>query len=279
MLPQELKNGEVNTYIEPFVGGGAMLFHILQKYDIKKAYINDINKELINCYRCLKANVVEVINHLKFLEKDYLQSEDRTKYFYKVRNRYNEIHLNGHLDYEKCADFIFLNKTCFNGLYRVNKEGKFNVPHGKYKNPLICDENNLMLCSELLQKVEITFGSYEQVLDKVNEKTFIYFDPPYRPLVENSSFTSYDKSGFNDDDQIQLAKNYKLLNEKKCVLMLSNSDPKNTNKEDNFFDNLYKEFYIKRVYAKRMINCQASKRGNVTEIVVMNYKRRIEIDE
>ena len=279
MLPQELKNGEVNTYIEPFVGGGAMLFHILQKYDIKKAYINDINKELINCYRCLKANVVEVINHLKFLEKDYLQSGDRTKYFYKVRNRYNEIHLNGHLDYEKCADFIFLNKTCFNGLYRVNKEGKFNVPHGKYKNPLICDENNLMLCSKLLQKVEITFGSYEQVLNKVNERTFIYFDPPYRPLVENSSFTSYDKSGFNDDDQIHLAKNYKLLNEKKCLLMLSNSDPKNTNKEDNFFDNLYNGFYIERVYAKRMINCQASKRGNITEIVVMNYKRRIKIDE
>ena len=274
MLPQELKNGEVNTYIEPFVGGGAMLFHILQKYDIKKAYINDINKELINCYRCLKANVVEVINHLKFLEKDYLQSGDRTKYFYKVRNRYNEIHLNGHLDYEKCADFIFLNKTCFNGLYRVNKEGKFNVPHGKYKNPLICDENNLLLCSKILQKVEITFGSYEQVLEKANEKTFIYFDPPYRPLIENASFTSYDKSGFNDEDQIKLAKNYKLLNEKKCVLMLSNSDPKNTNKEDNFFDNLYNGFYIERVYAKRMINCQASKRGNVTEIVVMNYKRR-----
>lgn len=279
LLPEELKNGEIDTYIEPFVGGGAMLFHILQKYDIKKAYINDINKELINCYRCLKANVFEVINHLKFLEKDYLQSEDRTKYFYKVRNRYNEIHLNGHLDYEKCADFIFLNKTCFNGLYRVNKEGKFNVPHGKYKNPLICDENNLMLCSKLLQKVEIAFGSYEQVLDKANEKTFIYFDPPYRPLVENSSFTSYDKSGFNDDDQIQLAKNYKLLNEKKSILMLSNSDPKNTNKEDNFFDNLYNGFYIERVYAKRMINCQASKRGNITEIVVMNYKRRMKIDE
>ncbi len=279
LLPQELKNGAIDTYIEPFVGGGAILFHILQNYNIKIAYINDINKELINCYRCLKANVVEVINHLKLLEKDYLESEDRSKYFYKVRNRYNEIHLNGHLDYEKCADFIFLNKTCFNGLYRVNKEGKFNVPHGKYKNPLICDENNLLLCSKILQKVEITFGSYEQVLEKANEKTFIYFDPPYRPLIENASFTNYDKSGFNDEDQIKLAKNYKLLNEKKCVLMLSNSDPKNTNKEDNFFDNLYNGFYIERVYAKRMINCQASKRGNVTEIVVMNYKRRIEIDE
>ena len=274
LLPPELKNGMVDTYIEPFVGGGAMLFHILQKYNIKKAYINDINKELINCYRCLKADVAEVINNLKFLEKDYLESDDKTKYFYKVRNRYNEINLNGHLDYEKCAEFIFLNKTCFNGLYRVNKEGKFNVPYGKYKNPLICDKNNLMLCSKLLQKVEITFGSYEQVLNKANEKTFIYFDPPYRPLIEKASFTSYDKSGFNDDDQIRLAKNYKLLNEKKCVLMLSNSDPKNTNIGDNFFDNLYNGFYIERVYAKRMINCKASKRGNITEIVVMNYKRR-----
>lgn len=279
LLPQELKNGAIDTYIEPFVGGGAMLFHILQKYDIKRAYINDINKELINCYRCLKANVEEVINHLKLLEKDYLENDDRTTYFYKVRNRYNEIHLNGHLDYEKCADFIFLNKTCFNGLYRVNKEGKFNVPHGKYKNPLICDENNLIMCSKILQKVEITFGNYEQVLNKANEKTFIYFDPPYRPLIEKSSFTSYDKSGFNDNDQIQLANNYKLLDEKKCILMLSNSDPKNTNKKDNFFDNLYNGFYIERVYAKRMINCQAMKRGNITEIVVMNYKRRIEIDE
>ena len=274
LLPSKLKNEMVDTYIEPFVGGGAMLFHILQKYNIKRAYINDINKELINCYRCLKANVVEVVNHLKLLEKDYLESNDRSKYFYKVRNRYNEIHLNGHLDYEKCADFIFLNKTCFNGLYRVNKEGKFNVPHGRYKNPLICDENNLLLCSELLQKVEISFGSYEQVLEKAYANTFVYFDPPYRPLIENNSFVSYDKSGFDDDDQIKLAENFKILDDKHCLLMLSNSDPKNTNKNDNFFDDLYKGFYIERVYAKRMINCQANKRGDITEIVVMNYKRR-----
>ncbi len=274
LLPSKLKNEMVDTYIEPFVGGGAMLFHILQKYNIKRAYINDINKELINCYRCLKANVVEVVNHLKLLEKDYLESNDRSKYFYKVRNRYNEIHLNGHLDYEKCADFIFLNKTCFNGLYRVNKEGKFNVPHGRYKNPLICDENNLLLCSELLQKVEISFGSYEQVLEKAYANTFVYFDPPYRPIIENNSFVSYDKSGFDDDDQIKLAENFKILDDKHCLLMLSNSDPKNTNKNDNFFDDLYKGFNIKRVYAKRMINCQANKRGDITEIVVMNYKRR-----
>ncbi len=270
LYPLELKEGKVDTYIEPFVGGGAVLFNVLQNYNIKKAYINDINKELINCYRCIKADVEEVIKQLEKLEIEYLSCEDRNDYFYKVRERYNEIHLNGHLDYEKCADFIFLNKTCFNGLYRVNKEGNFNVPHGKNKKPLICDKENLRLCANLLQKVEISFGDYEQVLDKVNKNTFVYFDPPYRPLIENNSFVSYDKSGFDDKDQIQLAYNYKQLDLKGCSLMLSNSDPKNTNEEDNFFDDIYQGFSIKRVFARRMINCQASKRGNITEIVVTN---------
>ena len=274
MFPQELIEGKIKTYIEPFVGGGAVLFHILQNYKIEKAYINDINKELINCYRCIKADVEEVIKPLSILENEYLSSEDRAKYFYNVRNRYNQIHLNGHYDYEKCADFIFLNHTCFNGLYRVNKEGKFNVPHGKYKNPLSCDKENLRLCSQLLQKVEISFGDYRQVLSNADKDSFVYFDPPYRPLIENNSFISYDKSGFDDNDQIELSQNYKKLDRQNCLLMLSNSDPKNTNENDNFFDDLYKGFSIERVYAKRMINCQASKRGNITEIVVMNYKRR-----
>ena len=274
MFPKELKEGKIKTYIEPFVGGGAVLFHVLQNYDIEKAYINDINKELINCYRCIKADVNEVIKQLEVLEKEYLSCDDRTKYFYNVRDRYNSIHLTGHYDFEKCADFIFLNHTCFNGLYRVNKSGKFNVPHGKYKNPLICDKKNLLLCSKLLQKVEISFGSYKQVLSNADKNTFVYFDPPYRPLTLNNSFVSYDKSGFDDNDQIKLAKNFKDLDKKGCLLMLSNSDPKNTNENDNFFDDLYNGFAIERVYAKRMINCQASKRGDITEIVVMNYKRR-----
>ena len=274
MFPQELIEGKIKTYIEPFVGGGAVLFHILQNYKIEKAQINDINKELINCYRCIKADVEKVIKPLSILEKEYLSSENRNKYFYNVRERYNQIHLNGHYDYEKCADFIFLNHTCFNGLYRVNKEGKFNVPHGKYKKPLICDKENLRLCSQLLQKVEINFGSYEQVLEKADANTFLYFDPPYRPLLENNSFVSYDKAGFDDIDQIKLSQNYRNLDKQNCLLMLSNSDPKNINEKDNFFDDLYKSFNIERVYAKRMINCQANKRGNITEIVVTNYKRR-----
>ena len=273
LYPQELINGEIKIYIEPFVGGGAVLFDILQNYQIEKAYINDINKELINCYRCIKANAEEVIKQLDILEKEYLTSEDRAIYFYKVRDRYNEIQLNAHYDFEKCADFIFLNKTCFNGLYRVNKDGKFNVPHGKYKNPLICDKENLRSCSNLLQKVEISCGNYEEILEKVGNNTFLYFDPPYRPLIENNSFVSYDKSGFDDNDQIKLAENYKALDDKNCLLMLSNSDPKNINEEDNFFDDIYKGFEIERVFAKRMINSSASKRGDITEIIVMNYKR------
>ena len=258
MFPSELKNGEIEIYIEPFVGGGAVLFHVLQNYNIKKAYINDINKELINCYRCIKTDVGLVIDRLESLEKEYLSCNDRNEYYYQVRQRYNEIKLNGHEDYEKCADFIFLNKTCFNGLYRVNKDGKFNVPHGKYKNPLICDKENLQLCANLLQKTEISFGDYKQVLKNADNKTLVYFDPPYRPLIENNSFVSYDKSGFDDEDQIRLADNFKELNKKGCLLMLSNSDPKNSNENDNFFDDLYKGFEIKRVYAKRMINCQTS---------------------
>lgn len=273
IYPQELINGEIKIYIEPFVGGGAVLFDILQNYQIEKAYINDINKELINCYRCIKANAEEVIKQLDILEKEYLTSEDRAIYFYKVRDRYNEIQLNAHYDFEKCADFIFLNKTCFNGLYRVNKDGKFNVPHGKYKNPLICDKENLRSCSNLLQKVEISCGNYEEILEKVGNNTFLYFDPPYRPLIENNSFVSYDKSGFDDNDQIKLAENYKALDDKNCLLMLSNSDPKNINEEDNFFDDIYNGFEIKRVFAKRMINSSASKRGDIAEIIVMNYKR------
>ena len=276
MYPQELINGGIDTYIEPFVGGGAVLFDVLQKYKVKKAVIVDLNKELVNCYRCIKADVKELIKHLKTLQSEFLplSDENRKDYFLKVRNRYNEIHLNGKYDFEKAADFIFLNKTCFNGLYRVNSKGEFNVPFGKYKNPLICDGENLILINKLLQNVEIRFGDYSICEEYVNGKTFIYFDPPYRPLIENSSFVGYDKSGFNDDNQKELAEFVKKLDEHNCLVMLSNSDPKNTNPDDNFFDELYKEFEIDRIFAKRMINCQADKRGDITEIVVRNYKRR-----
>ena len=257
LLPKVPKS--YGRYIEPFFGGGAMFFALQPE----NAIIADSNPELINMYRQVAENVDEVISCLK-------KYENSSEMFYAVREQ-DWMCLSKS---EAAARTIFLNRTCFNGLYRVNKDGKFNVPHGKYKNPLICDKENLKLCSKLLQKVEISFGNYEQVLGNADKNTFVYFDPPYRPLVENNSFVSYDKSGFDDNDQIKLADNYKILNNKNCLLMLSNSDPKNTNKEDNFFDDIYDGFEIKRVFAKRMINCQASKRGDITEIVVMNYKRR-----
>lgn len=275
MYPKELINGEIETYIEPFVGGGAVLFNILQKFNVKKAVIIDINKELINCYRCIKADVNILINLLSKLENEFLKldEKDRKDYFLNLRKKYNSIHLNGKYDFDKAADFIFLNKTCFNGLYRVNSKGEFNVPFGKYKNPLICDKENLILINKLLQKVEIRFGGYEICKEYITQNTFIYFDPPYRPLPNNQSFTSYSLYKFNDDNQIQLSNLVKELSKNNVKIMLSNSDPKNTNPEDDFFDNLYRGFEIERIQAKRMINCQADKRGNVTEIIIRNYKK------
>ena len=276
MYPQELIDGQIETYIEPFIGGGAVFFDILQRYKVKRAVIIDLNKELINCYRCIKADVNELIKSLTKLETEFLNTEEneRKNYFLKVRDDYNTIHLNGKYDFEKASNFIFLNRTCFNGLYRVNSKGEFNVPFGKYKNPLICDKENLLLISQLLQNVEIRFGDYSICKEYITDNTFVYFDPPYRPLLENKSFVNYDKNGFDDDNQKELANFVKELSNNGVKIMLSNSDPKNTNPEDNFFDNLYEGFEIDRIYARRMINCQADKRGDITEIVVRNYKRR-----
>jgi DNA adenine methylase len=271
-LPMTLKNGEIDTYIEPFVGGGALLFYILNNYKIKRAVICDINKELINNYRCIKNDLENVIIELAKIKNEYEQAKDRTVFYYQVRNDYNKNKINGNYDSVKTARFIFLNKTCFNGLYRVNAKGEFNVPFGKYKNPTILDEQNLRYVSKILENVEIINGNYTDCKKYINGKTFIYFDPPYRPL-NISSFTKYTKFDFSDNDQEALAEFYKDLDKLGCELLLSNSDPKNSNLNDNFFDDLYSDFEITRVYANRMINCQAEKRGNITEIIVRNYKR------
>jgi len=270
MFPRELLNGEIETYVEPFVGGGAVLFHILQNYKIKRAYINDINAELINCYRCIKADAKRTIAMLKKTKEEYLSSEDRANYFYKVRNHYNTTKLNEICDFEKCADFIFLNKTCFNGLYRVNRKGEFNVPHGKYKNPTICDEENLLSVSRALQKVEIHCGDYTLTESFIDKNSFVYLDPPYRPISETSAFTSYNSHGFDDAEQIRLSKFIDKMNERGAKIVLSNSDPKNANPDDNFFDDLYKAYKIGRVSASRMINSKAGGRGKIKELLVCN---------
>lgn len=274
--PFELKNGFIERYIEPFVGGGAVLIDILQKYEIKEAYAFDINIDLINCYNVIKNNVEELINELDKKEKNFiaLNDEERQNYFYDIRAEYNSYKLNDKLDVKRASEFIFLNRTCFNGLYRVNKDGKFNVPCGKYKNPTICDSNNLRNLSELIKNVIFEYGDYRKSEKYVNNNTFVYFDPPYRPLSATSGFTSYTKEDFNDDNQKELAQYYNKLSLKNAKLMLSNSNPKNVNENDNFFEDIYKGFYINEVSAKRMINANAKGRGEISELLITNYEEQ-----
>ena len=275
--PFELKNGFIERYIEPFVGGGAVLIDILQKYEIKEAYAFDINIDLINCYNVIKNNVEELINELDKKEKNFiaLNDEERQNYFYDIRAEYNSYKLNDKLDAKRASEFIFLNRTCFNGLYRVNKDGKFNVPCGKYKNPTICDSNNLRNLSELIKNVIFEYGDYRKSEKYVNNNTFVYFDPPYRPLSATSGFTSYTKEDFNDDNQKELAIYVYKLVLKNAKLMLSNTNPKNVNENDNFFEDIYKGFYINEVSAKRMINSNAKGRGEISELLITNYEEQL----
>lgn len=272
--PYELKNGIIERYIEPFVGGGAVLIDILQKYDVREAYAFDINIDLINSYNVIKNNVEDLITNLKQLETEYLQlgQEERKNYFYNKRDEYNNYELReNEQNIQRASEFIYLNRTCFNGLYRVNKSGKFNVPMGSHKNPTICDEDNLRNLSQLIQNVQFQYGDYKKSTEYVTENTFVYFDPPYRPLNVTSGFTSYTKEDFNDDNQKELAIFYRELNDRDAKLMLSNSNPKNTNQEDTFFDNIYQGFNIDEIYASRMINANSQGRGKISEIVVTNY--------
>lgn len=269
-LPIEIKLGKITKYVEPFVGSGALLFYLISKYNFEEIYINDTNKELINTYITIKKDVQKLILELKELQNMYLtlNNEKRSELFYQIRELYN----GDNSDIIKhSAYFIFLNRTCFNGLYRVNSKGKFNVPFGKYVNPKICDEENLLKVAGILKNIKILNNDFEKTDKYIDENTFVYFDPPYRPLSNTSSFNSYSREIFNDETQKRLADFYKRLHKKKAKLILSNSDPKNTCQDDDFFDNLYSDFNILRVNAKRMINSNASKRGNITELLIMNY--------
>ncbi len=271
--PMELKTGKIDRYVEPFVGGGAVLLDVLQNYDVKQAYAFDINKDLINCYNVIKSNVEDLIIQLEKKENEFLNldEDNRKNYFYKVREEYNSYVLGNENNVKRAAEFIFLNRTCFNGLYRVNKQGKFNVPCGKYKNPTICDKNNLLALSNLIKNVKFQYGDYKQSKKYIDRNTFVYFDPPYRPLSVTSGFTSYTKEDFNDDNQKELAKFYRELDFENPKLMLSNSNPKNTDESDNFFEKVYKGFNINEVSAKRMINANSKGRGKISELLITNY--------
>jgi len=269
-LPPELKSGKINKYIEPFVGGGAVLFDLLQKYKFKEVIINDYNENLINLYKAIKNDANLIINNLGLISDEYLQlgEEHRKEYYYFIREAFNNASDDS---IEKSVYFLFLNKTCFNGLYRVNSKNQFNVPHGRYKNPTILDKDGLINISKILSNVKITHGDFANVEQYVDDSTFVYLDPPYRPLNNTSSFTSYSNNGFDDNEQIRLANFFDILNEKKAKLMLSNSDPKNTDADDIFFDDLYEKYNITRVEAKRAINSNPDGRGKLTELLITNY--------
>ncbi len=262
--PAELKLGKIKKYFEPFLGGGAVFLDIVKKFKINKAYLTDINEELIIAYKVIQRAPETLIEYLKKFSRDYhqLSEEERKEYFYDVRLNYNLNHFQ--ISYKKysknwiprTAQMIFLNKTCFNGLFRVNQKGEFNVPFGKYKNPKILNEQNIISLSNILQIAEINVGDFKSTEHLIDENSFIYFDPPYRPISKTASFTSYAQSGFNDDEQIRLGKYFaKLDREKNARLMLSNSDPTNENPDDSFFEELFKGYNINRVFANRMINC------------------------
>ena len=272
-LPSDFSSWGNATYIEPFVGGGAMLFFMLQQYpNIKKALINDINPDLTNCYRIVRDRPEQLIITLKDIEDAYfslLNETARKDFFLQKRARYNEKNIDS---IESASLFFFLNRTCFNGLYRVNKRGLFNVPFGKYAHPKICDPDTIRKDSALLQRVEIRTGDFEQTMEFAQGQTLFYLDPPYRPLSDTSSFTDYSKESFNDDAQRRLKAFCDRIHSKGHYFMLSNSDNKGKDETEGFFDILYKDYWIERVLAARFINCDPNKRGKLSEILVHNYK-------
>lgn len=271
MLPS---HGEkiLKKYVEPMVGGGALLFDILSKYNFGQIYISDINAELINAYEIIKADIDVLIARLKELQTAFLSENEsgRKNFYYAARDKFNSLKLNADSSAEKAALFIFLNKTCFNGLYRVNKKGKFNVPMGAYKKPCICDEDNLRNVSKALQKVEIVCGDYSLSKRFIDGESFVYFDPPYRPISQTSDFTSYNTDVFDDNEQLRLAHFIDEINETGAKIVLSNSDPQNKDENDTFFEELYKAYTIKKVEASRMINSKPDGRGKIKELLIYN---------
>ena len=278
--PQGLEDGSTTRYVEPFLGGAAVFLDVMQRGKIAEAYLYDINPELVVAYTAVKRDPEELIERLTEYRRQYLEKDNtgRTEFFYTRREHYNG--QKATIDFgafseawiERTADLIFLNKTCYNGLFRVNSSGHFNVPFGRYVKPEIFDADNIRSVARLLQRATIQCSGFESCRSVVDVHTFVYFDPPYRPISATSSFTSYAADRFGDDDQRRLAAFFAELDASTGArLMLSNSDPKNYDPDDNFFDGLYAPFKVQRVAASRMINSVAGKRGKITEILVTNY--------
>lgn len=247
---------KINKYYEPFVGGGAVCFY----FEFEKATINDFNSELINLYNVIKTKPYELIAELK-------KHVNNSEYYYQIRSLDREKENFQKLsEVERASRIIFLNKTCFNGLYRVNSKGEFNVPFGKYTNPKICDEENLLELSNYFNKhdIEITNLDFEDFLKNVQKDDFVYLDPPYEPITETSSFANYNANGFSQEEQKRLKKVCDELTQKNVKWLLSNS-------ASPFILELYKDYKIEFVKAKRSINSKGDKRGPINEILIKNY--------
>ena len=275
LLPQMQKffPTKPKVYFEPFVGGGAVFLHLASAGLIKKAFLNDLNPDLVNLYCVIKTSPTDFIKTCLDLSAKYisLNELERTEFYYIKRKKYNSG--KGYDSVTRAAATVFLNKTCFNGLFRVNSKGKFNVPVGRYKSPTIIEPENIFAVSRILNstEAEITCLDFEEALLNSSSNSFIYYDPPYRPLNKTSSFTAYALGGFDDAEQTRLAENFNKLSAKNVLQMLSNSDPKNTNPEDLFFEELYSKHKIHRVKASRSINSKGAKRGTLNELLITNY--------
>ncbi len=265
----------ITKYAEPFVGGGAVLFDVLNNYQLESVYISDINRELITTYLAIRDNVLELSALLNKMQNEYwdLNIDERKEYYYGKRDAFNNLKsdINGGNEILIASLFIFLNRTCFNGLYRVNSKGFFNVPIGNYKKPLIYDKNNIIAVSRQLERVQIICGDYRKSRNFIDENTLAYFDPPYRPISKSSNFTAYATDGFGDDEQRQLALFINEMSIKGAYIIASNSDPKNMDSKDEFFDSLYHNHKIKRINANRMINSSSEGRGKIKELLIINY--------
>jgi DNA adenine methylase len=292
-LPSKIQqNMKIKRYVEPFLGGGALYFYLKKNYIIEESYLSDNNQDLILTYNVIKNYTKQLIDRLKEIESEHLEKieEHRKNNYYKLREAYNNQDINyienqpdtnqiierAQQDIneiiERASYFIFLNKTCYNGLYRLNSNGKFNVPFGRYKNPVICNENNLHVVAETLKNTLIYPGDFHKSEKFITKESFVYLDPPYRPLNSTSNFTAYSGGGFNDNSQMELAKFFREIDRKGAMIMLSNSDPQNHDENDKFFDDLYHKYKIERVPAKRNINRDANKRGMVNELIIRNYR-------
>lgn len=272
--PPGLRSGAIQRYIEPFMGSGAVLFDLGTRFPHLDVLALDSNPRLVATYRAIRDDAPAVIERLAAWQAEYWAADEPTRHqlYYRVRDLFNA---GVESAVDQASAFVFLNRTCFNGLYRVNRQGQFNVPVGRYHRPLICDAANLSRVQRVFQHVDLRVGDYWDVLDRVDAHTFIYCDPPYRPLSATASFTAYAAEAFGDEQQRELAAFLRACRDCGAAVMLSNSDPHNVDPADDFFDALYHDWVITRVPARRAINSKAERRGPIQELVITNYPTRV----